>query len=177
MTTAELETEIASAPDPRDYTNYGDVSLNLPPDWARARNIGGHAFILTTVGHENGVADAFRTQSPGTGHQFKWCNPSDGDEVSMLRTQHYELVIRSEWTKNPHLWEWDGEGHIVHNGQRLVARDRKYYDAEEREKVLQADKANDILTPEEERLLRKLQARGAFLEDEKGRPLRPMAPQ
>jgi hypothetical protein len=178
MATATAPKEETATPDPNDYTNYGDCALKLPPDWSRSRMASGVEFTLTTVGHENGRADAFLTMNPGQAHQFTWVAPEDKNRMSVLRTRHYKLVTKSEWTKNEHLWEWDGEGHIVHNGQLMMARERMYFEADEAEQE-RAQKERDgkrTDSPEEERLIRQLEGRGAILEDERGRPLKPLSP-
>lgn len=167
-----------AAPIPTSADNYGDVALKLPADWSRSRMVGDAAFVLTTVGHECGIADAYLTESPGLRHQFTWCAPEDQNRMSTLRTKHYELCAQSTWTKNPHLWMWDGEGFIIHNGQRLMARDRVYYDQEEADN-LRADEERDkkrSVSQEEENAMRRLESQGAIIEDERGRQLKPLSP-
>lgn len=161
-------------PDPRDYTNYGDCALKLPSDWSRTRMSGAASFILTTVGHERGIADAFLTSNPGQSHQFTWCSPEDQNNVSMLRTNHYDFCMRTEWTKNANLWMIDGEGYIVHNGQRLMARERKYYDADKEQADAEIERRDSKVSREDAQIEARVASQGAILEDENGRQLRPL---
>lgn len=159
--------------------NYGDVALSLPPDWSRSRIAGSPTFVLTTVGHESGIPDAFLTEHPSVVHQFRWADPADGNTVSILRTKHYQLCNKSEWSKNPSLWEFDGEGRIIHNGQALYARDRIYYDQDKEDEDARRDQRDEkrSTSQEEERTMRTIESRGGTIEDERGRPLRPHSPQ
>lgn len=158
--------------------NYGDAALNLPPDWSRTRIAGDPAFILTTVGHENGVADARLTDDPSKAHQFRWIDPADQNQLSLARTRHYKYCNKNAgWEKRDELWEYDGEGFIVLNGQKLMARDGDYYYAEieaEKERK-EAEKNRRSVTQEEERAVRALESRGIVVEDERGRPLKPLS--
>ena len=157
--------------------NYGDVALDLPADWSRGRVAGDPSFILTTVGHENGVADAYLTNDPGRRHQFRWMNPKDESAKSIARTKKYIWVTKAEWTKNEDLWEWDGDGFILFNGTRLMARDAKYYYAEkaEEERQKKEREGRRSVTPEEEQAVRRLENRGIIVEDERGRQLKPLS--
>jgi hypothetical protein len=160
--------------------NYGDVALNLPHDWSRTHMVGDPSFILTTIGHEGGKADARLEADPERRHQFRWCAPNDTTAISTLRSRHYEWVLKSTgWVKNPNLWEWDGEGYIIHNGQRLMARDATFYVEEQAENDRRDAEARKrrSMTREEEDSLRAIEARGATIEDEQGRQLRPVQPQ
>ena len=159
--------------------NYGDVALNLSADWSRSSIAGDPSFVLTTVGHEAGRADAFLLDNPSKQHQFQWVSPSDQNSVSIARTRHYGFCNKNQgWEKNEYLWEFDGEGFIIHNGQRLMARDRMWYDqerdADKRRK--EAEKKRRSVTPEEERAVSALESRGVIIEDERGRPLKPLSP-
>lgn len=157
-------------------TNYGDVALDLPPDWSRSRLAGDPGFMLTAVGHENGVPDAYMTDQPKQRHQFKWLNPKDQAEKATHRTRHYETVTNTRWTKNENLWDWDAEGHVVYNGLILYARDEVYYvDEKETQDRLKKERDEKKNTEEEERLIAKLLKRGATMEDERGRPLLPLS--
>jgi len=178
MKTATAKSDETAVPNPRDYTNYGDCALNLPPDWSRSRMVGDASFVLTTIGHEGGVSDVFLTMNPGQAHQFTWCDPKDQNKVSVLRSNHYVLCSKADWTKNPQLWEWDGEGHIVHNGQLVWAREKVFYDQDQAEqKRLQQERDGKRATSaDEENTLRRLEQQGAILEDERGRPLKPLPP-
>jgi hypothetical protein len=158
--------------------NYGDVALQLKPDWSRHRQSGDQSFILTTVGHENGRADAFLKDDPGKAHQFQWCAPSDVNRLNYLRGQHYKFCTNADWDKNEYLWEWDGEGYIVHNGERLMAREESYYWAAEaeRDRAIKERHRKRSTSPEEEAALRRIEQRGATIEDGKGRRLKPLSP-
>lgn len=161
--------------------NYGDVALNLPPDWSRSRLASGQEFHLTTVGHENGVADAYITNEPDRLHQFKWVNPLDNTEVSIAKSRHYVFVEKGSWTKNPHLWEWTGEGNIVFNGQYQMARDAEwYYKEEEARKNEEKQRRTPGKLPMDERvsaLEKQIAARGGTIVDDQGRVLDPLAPE
>ena len=157
--------------------NYGDVALNLGPDWSRNSLASGQDYMLTAVGHEQGVPDAYLKEKPKERHQFRWIDPRNQSEMSIARTKHYMPVTKTEWEKNSNLWEWNGEGFIVHNGLLLWAREEIYY-IEDKEKQDAAQKQRDektAMSPEEERLVKKLVARGAIIEDERGRPLVPLS--
>lgn len=157
--------------------NYGDVAINLPADWSRRRMAGDQKFILSTVGHEGGVPDAYLKENIEKRHQFRWVAPSDSDMISVLRTQKYDWVTKQTWEKNPELWEWDGEEYLIHNGQRLMARAAEYYFADQ-EAMDRTQKERDqkrSISAEEERAMRKIEAHGAIVEDERGRPLKPLS--
>lgn len=157
--------------------NYGDVALNLPPDWSRARVQGPAAFTLTTVGHVGGVADAYLTNDPSKEHQFRWCDPRDYDAVSDLRTKKYAWCTKDLWTKNDDLWEWDGDGWIVRGTERLMARDGIHYfeeiERQKEEKKRQSQRRS--LSDDEEAAMRRVEARGGTIEDERGRQLTPLS--
>jgi len=155
--------------------NYGDVTLNLPPDWSRRSMATDPGFTLTTVGHEGGKADVRLKDMPDQQHQFRWVHPQDVDAISVLRTNHFEFVNKNAgWEKSDNLWEFDGEGRIIHKGQLLMARNRIYYDEEvrereERERGTQKKSAAEEAVDE---ALRRIEARGATIEDERGQRLR-----
>lgn len=171
--TAPSEPEL---PDPRQFKNYGDCALNLPPDWSRGRNVGHPGFLNTTVGHENGVSDAYLKMDPGKAHQFRWCAPEDQDATSTMRTQHFEPCMKADWTKNAFLWMWDGEGYIVHNGQRLWARDKQYYLADKEAAAEEQKRRNQKTQHDDEQAEARAVAQGVTIEDDRGRELRPMRP-
>lgn len=174
---SEPESETAIATVEANYENYGDVALHLGPDWSRGNVSTSPKFMLTTVGHRNGVADAYLTDAPRQKHQFRWCAVEDKDAISDLRTRHYKWCTRSTWTKNEELWEWDGDGYILHNGQRLMARHEQYYHADKEQLDLvtsQRDKKRST-DPEEEAALRQIERQGATIEDERGRQLKPLS--
>lgn len=156
-------------------TNYGDVALDLPPDWSRSRLAGDPTFMLTAVGHEHGVPDAYLTDKPKERHQFKWLNPQVQSEVSIHRTRKYAPVTKAEWSKNPDLWDWDGEGHVVYNGQILYARDEIYY-VDDKETLARSQAERDRKTdPREQAAMQSIASRGGMIEDERGRPLVPLS--
>ena len=116
--------------------NFGDIALNLPQDWSRFK-LHDKRQALMTVGHEDGVADAYLTEEPEARYQFAWVEPRYKDEVDMNRTRGYKFVTKSEWTKNEDLWEWDAEGYCLCMGQRLMARPAALFfaDLAERQRV------------------------------------------
>ncbi len=134
--------------------------------------------MVGAIGHENGVADVYLTDEPDARHQFCWMHPEDRDNRDMKRSAHYDYVTKAKWTKNPHLWEWDGEDHIVYNGQRLMARAETYYhqDNEELDRATAERDKKAGASADDERAVAKLQRQGAIIEDERGRPLKPLAP-
>lgn len=164
-----------------NHNNYGDVALNLSPDWDRGSVGGDPNFALTTVGHSHGVADAYLTQYPSQLHQFRWVQPQDNNAVSVLRSNHYVFCTRKEWTKNDALWEWDGEGYILHNGCRLMARTKNWYDRDQQlldQRTKDQNRRSERGGFEgEDREVRQLEARGAIVTDEGGRQLKPLSPQ
>ena len=153
--------------------NYGDVALNLPPDWSRSLTATDPQFMLTTVGHVNGVADARLKADPGKRHQFRW-NAANDPSISVFRSRHYSFVNKNAgWEKNEELWEWDGEGFIVHNGQRLMARDAEWYFKDLEEEAARSEReAKKNPLAEIDARLRQLEA-GSMIEDERGQRLRP----
>jgi hypothetical protein len=166
-------------PETRTRDNYGDVALNLPPDWTRSMNMTAPALTLGIVGHENGIADAYLTKYPAQRHQFQWVHPTDAITRDQSRYKHYSYCTRTDWTKNPSLWDWDGEGYIVHLGQRLMARDERYFIEEleqEQERMKQRMRKTE-LSPRELAIIRKIVARGGIVEDNRGRPLVPLSSQ
>lgn len=159
--------------------NYGDCALNLPADWSRSRLSSGFEFHLKTVGHDNGLSDLRLTAKPGERHQFQWCAKKDESRLNALRTKRYVIVKSSEWTKNPNLWEWDGEGLCIHDGEFALAREESYYlaerEAEERSQNHRRGASFD--SPEEERAARAIESRGGVITDDRGRELKPLRQQ
>jgi hypothetical protein len=125
--------------------NYGDVALNLSADWSR-RKVHDKRHALLIVGHEDGKSDVFLTNEPDEQHHFTWVDPRNQDEIDLHRTNGFAWVQNSEWSKNPHLWEWDGDGYVRCFGQRLMARPAAlYFEAEaekERERELRENRAD-----------------------------------
>lgn len=168
--------------------NYGDVSLNLSPAWSRDNLASGHEFMAAAVGHSNGVSDLHLKADPDKQHEFKWVAPQDVVVLNALRAKRYDYVkgsaaAESEWVKNPLLvWEWDGEGYCVYQGQRAMFRDAALYFAErvERERIEAARLAEqkrrrgDYLDRDDEYAARRLGAQGVVITDNDGRELRPM---
>lgn len=158
--------------------NYGDVALNLPPDWSRLRMMGDQSFLLTTIGHENGVPDVFKTDNAGDKYQYQWINPRDLSRISTSRSRKYEQVTRSTWSKNPNLWEWDGNGNLIHNGTFLYARPAEAYyaDQDALDEATERRDSKRSMSQDEEEALRKIERQGAIVEDDRGRPLKPLSP-
>jgi hypothetical protein len=156
--------------------NYGDVALNLPPDWSRSRLASGEDFMIKAIGHENGKADVYKKDHPGDKNQFQWCAKSDTNRLNRLRTKHYVEVIRGQWEKNPLLWEWDGESHVFHEGEFLMAREERFYlEDEEKRKREQAERDGSRAdSREEEAFMRSIEQRGGEITDDRGRQLKPL---
>jgi hypothetical protein len=150
-----------------DGNNYGDVALNLKPEWSRKRETN-KQYALRIVGHENGVADAYREKEPAARHQFAWVDPRYVDDISINRSKGYDFVTKTDWVKNERLWYWDAEGYCVNDGQRLMARPAHMYfeELEERERARsrRKDKAADEALAIAERA-------GIEIEDESGKRL------
>lgn len=150
--------------------NYGDLTLNLPPDWSRQKEHDQN-YAIGMVGHENGVADAYLEDAPDTQHQFAWVDTRYRDEIDINRHKGYEFVKQSDgWVKNNRLWDWDAEGFCVLRGQRLMARSKESFLADmdarrkQRNKVMGKNKDDDEA--------RQIAARAgiALLEEDDDRP-------
>ncbi len=111
--------------------NYGDVALGLKASWNRNNYEVDNALMFYTVGHADGVADARLKAEPDKLHQFKWIEMKDMDEVTRAKMRHFTPVHKDDWDKNDMLWSWDAEGYIWHAGQRLYAREKQYWLAEQ----------------------------------------------
>ena len=109
--------------------NYGDCALGLGPQWNR--NIYEYPEQMqATVGHNDGIADCYRTEHPEQEHQFRWVDHlgrGAAQEISALRQKGYEFVKQNDWTKVDYLWEWDAEGYCIFMGQRLMARPKSKF--------------------------------------------------
>lgn len=126
--------------------NYGDVALNLSPQWNReALHNSNLDYQLWTVGHEGGVSDAFLKEDPERRHQFAWVDPRRTDEVSKNKVKGYEFVKcdkdnpeNGAWIKNSKLWDVTAEGFVALFGQHLMARpaERFFADQAIREKAI-----------------------------------------
>lgn len=116
--------------------NYGDVALGLPANWNRNTYDNQADWVLYTVGHAEGKADAYLEDEPDKRHQFRWVDPRDPNEVTKAQMQHYVFVKKGEWVKHEILWGWDAEGFCVFAGQRLMARPEELFvkDNEKRER-------------------------------------------
>lgn len=158
--------------------NYGDVALNLPPDWDRYGVVTNQGFLVTTVGHVNGKADLYLTEKPWERHQFYWASPEDQQNVNIQRGKHYRYVTKTDWSKNEELWEWDGEGYVVYAGQRAMAREAQWYikEKEEQERLEAEASGKRAVDADEERAMRKLESRGVTITDDRGRQLTPLSP-
>lgn len=110
-------------------SNYGDVALNLPPDWDRS-TIHNKEFTMTTVGHHNGVSDAYLTKDPEARHQFFWLEKGDRRTLQPRLVEGYKFVTKDEWTINLELWEWNAEGLCQNGLEVMMARaEAKYHEA------------------------------------------------
>lgn len=110
--------------------NFGDVALNLPKDWDRAR-LYNQKFSLQTVGHKNGVADAYLTKDPDAEHQFYWVDPRDYRHIAELKIDGYKFVEKGEWTINEDLWGWSTDDRATFGTEILMARPaEKFYSAQ-----------------------------------------------
>lgn len=161
--------------------NYGDVSLNLPSNWSRAGSLTAPKFINSTVGHDGGISDLFITEKPEAKHQFYWAAKEDKDLIDMLRQKRYEFVSKDTWSKNPHIWEWDGEGRCWQGGMQAMARPAEFYYEEIHQRELaEADarrKGRGRTSKDDdsdEFAARAGAKRGFEVTDENGRPLIPM---
>lgn len=113
--------------------NYGDVALGLKSDWNR-NNYEYQEQMQGTVGHEDGKADARLKSEPDKRHQFRFVDhlgTRAKQEISGLRMKGYEFVKNETWDKHEFLWEWDAEGFLVHDGQRLMARPEDKFTADQ----------------------------------------------
>lgn len=112
--------------------NYGDVALGLPATWDRSA-YENKEFILWTVGHVNGVADARLKSDPEAEHQFYWADPKDphGRDVMLAYQRGYQFVTADKWEKHEYLWGWDAEGRLTFGGLVLMARPKALWDADQ----------------------------------------------
>ena len=135
--------------------NYGDIALNLPPDWERARQHDPN-YALMTVGHQNGVSDAYLIDEPDKRYQFAWVLRTfkgvPNEEVDINRTKGYSFVKKGEWEKNANLWEWDAEGFLTCKGQSLMARPAELFLADMAARKRQRDQVMGGRNKEEERI-------------------------
>lgn len=122
--------------------NYGDVALNLSPDWDRNK-LYNKDFAQQTVGHSGGKADAFLTKSPDEAHQFYWVPKLDQRMIASRQVDGYRFVTKDEWSINKELgWEFDAEGIASFGFERLMARPAaKYHETERAKAELRKSKA------------------------------------
>jgi hypothetical protein len=152
--------------------NYGDLALNLAPDWTRNK-LHNQQASLRTVGHENGVADAHLTKEPDTEHQFAWVDTRNQDEISLNRAKGYDFIKKDGWTKNPDLWEWDAEGFCFFAGQRLMARSKERFLADMADRRRQRDAVMGAKSKDEEYIERMAAHAGIEITgSDDGKPLR-----
>lgn len=114
--------------------NYGDVALNLQPNWDR-RRLTNRKFALWIVGHDNGKADVALKQEPDKRHQFAWIDPRYHEELAMNLSNGFIYVLRSVWDVNENLWPpvGDAEDKVYNQGQYLMARPAAIWFAQQAE--------------------------------------------
>lgn len=106
--------------------NYGDVALNLSPDWDR-KHLSDRKFALWIVGHDTGKADAYQTKDVDKRHQFAWIDPKYREELAMNLSGGFVYVTKDSWTINESLWQWNAEDKCYNQGQLLMARPAALY--------------------------------------------------
>lgn len=129
--------------------NYGDVALNLSANWNR-REQNDQNYTLMTVGHADGVADAYLSDEPDQEHQFAWVDTRYKDDIAINRTKGYTFVHKDTWTKNENLWEWDAEGFLVFKTYRLMARTKEEFLKDMADRRAQRDRVMGKSKDEEE---------------------------
>lgn len=147
--------------------NYGDVALNLPADWDRAK-IHNKEFTFTTIGHKDGVADAYLTKEPDARHKFYAVDKFNRNEIAARRTEGYGYVTKDTWTVNEDYWEWNADG-IAQRGVELLmampaAKFAELEESRRRFKVMKQER-------EREAEAREAEARGIAVTDERGERL------
>lgn len=147
--------------------NYGCVSLKLPATWSR-RRYEDKKFVNSTVGHENGVADAYLTKEPDKRHQFAWCSPRDEEDLDLKREQGFEFITDKDWTIRSTGWTWK-EGRCASLGQYLMARPAELYFEEEAVR----NRATDLNAKADEKLANEAAASGIVAHDSTGQRLKP----
>lgn len=122
--------------------NYGDVALGLPKNWDRS-SYESADFLLTTIGHVNGVADVALKDDPEKEHQFYWADPNDphGRDLMLAYQRGYEIVTNDRYVKNEKLWGWDAQNRLVYGGLVLMARPKERWEADEARRRGLHDKA------------------------------------
>lgn len=150
--------------------NYGDLALNLKPDWVRGAQ-SDQNYALMMVGHSNGVADAYLTKEPDARHQFAWVDQRYRDDDAINKTKGYHYVKNTTWTKTDDLWEWDAEGFCVFKTYKLMARSEDRFLADMSERRAQRDRVMGS-NREEDDAARIAERAGIEVTDEGGRPLK-----
>ena len=108
--------------------NYGDVALNLRPDFDRSMVV--HSMLLNTlVGHVGGKADMHLEDAPDELHQFQFVNMADRDKLSLAKMKGYKFVKKSEkWWINEDVFTWTPEGFAENTGgDRAMFRPASLY--------------------------------------------------
>lgn len=102
--------------------NYGDVALNLSPNWNRQLE-SDRKFALWIVGHDGGISDAALKSDMDARHQFAWIDPVKArDELAINLSSGFKYVTSDLWDINETLWQWNAEGKCYNQGQLLMAR-------------------------------------------------------
>lgn len=112
--------------------NYGDCALGLPATWDRTQ-FESQEFIMSTVGHVNGVADAHLKADPDAEHQFRWADPKEqfNRDLMMSHQKGFRFVTKDAWNKHEYLWDWDAEGRVTYGGLVMMARAKGLWLAEQ----------------------------------------------
>ena len=113
--------------------NYGDCALGLAANWDRSI-YESQEWLLTLVGHADGIADAYLKDDPDKEHQFYWADPKDKDnrDLMLAYQRGYAFVHKYKgWVKNEKMWDWDAEGRVTFGGLVLMARPKERWLAEQ----------------------------------------------
>lgn len=161
-------------------TNYGDVALNLDPQWSRAI-YDPSRFMLSTVGHVDGVSEAHITARPEERHQFYWISLAQGRErsdaeemdVSLHQSLGYSFVEKETWTINETIWHWTANGHCKGVAGLLMARPARLYYEEKARREAQSTEA--AIADVESEIALRAEGSGMSVRGEDGEPLRRVA--
>lgn len=145
--------------------NYGDVALNLGPDWDR-NQLHDRKYALRIVGHKDGIADVYLTKDPDKRHQFAWTDKRYRDEVDLNLADGYRFVKKGEWTKHELMWEWNADDEIAYLGMSLMARPAELYFAAQAEKEQQRNREQKDKHAEEARQIAERSGISIFADDE-----------
>jgi hypothetical protein len=144
--------------------NYGDAALRLPKDWDRAK-LYNKEFSIQTVGHKDGVADAYLTKEKDAEHQFYWVDPRDYRAIASLKVNGYDFVTKETWTINEDLWQWNADGRASFGVEVLMARPKaKFIEAEDRRAAERDSKSKK----ERDEEARAIERAGVKVMDERG---------